>query len=49
MIVNFFMGITASIQLYRKSKVPEELGGFWGKKRVVPVVPAAEKIEEKTE
>ena len=32
MIVNMFMSMTAAYQLYRKSQVPEELGGFWGKK-----------------
>ena len=32
MIVNLFMGLSAGYQLYRKSQVPEEKGGFWGKK-----------------
>jgi hypothetical protein len=31
-VVNFFMGCTAGYQLYRKMQVPEEKGGFWGKK-----------------
>mmetsp|Transcript_5022 Transcript_5022/g.8560 ORF Transcript_5022/g.8560 Transcript_5022/m.8560 type:complete len:84 (-) Transcript_5022:160-411(-) len=30
MIVNFFMAISSSYQIYRKSQVPKELGGFWG-------------------
>ena len=29
-IVNFFMGLSALYQLYRKTQIPEELGGFWG-------------------
>ena len=29
-IVNFFMGLSAIYQLYRKTQVPAELGGFWG-------------------
>lgn len=32
MIVNFFMSLSSAFQLYRKTKIPEELGGFWGKK-----------------
>ena len=32
-IVNFFMGNSAIYQLYRKTKVPAELGGFWGSKK----------------
>ena len=32
MIVNLFMGLSAAYQLYRKSQVPAEKGGFWGKK-----------------
>lgn len=32
LVVNFFMACTATVQLYRKSQVPAELGGFWGKK-----------------
>ena len=31
-IVNVFMGASAFYQLYRKSQVPAEKGGFWGKK-----------------
>jgi hypothetical protein len=44
MIVNMFMAISSTMQLYRKTKVPEELGGFWGKKKTAPVK-AAEKAE----
>ena len=29
-IVNFFMSLSALYQLYRKTKIPKELGGFWG-------------------
>jgi hypothetical protein len=43
MIVNFFMALSSGFQLYRKTKVPEELGGFWGVKRE-PV-----KAQEKSE
>lgn len=46
MIVNFFMALSSMFQLYRKTKIPEELGGFWGLKRGAPApVKAAEKIE----
>jgi hypothetical protein len=45
MIVNFFMAISSAAQLYRKTKIPEDQGGFWGKKTVAPVVPASEKNE----
>ena len=45
MIVNFFMALSSMAQLYRKTKVPEELGGFWGVKKVAPAPKAAEKIE----
>lgn len=31
MIVNMFMGMSGLYQLYRKSQVPKEKGGFWGK------------------
>ncbi len=31
MIVNLFMGASAAYQLYRKSQVPAEKGGFWGR------------------
>lgn len=31
MIVNLFMGMSGIYQLYRKSQVPKEKGGFWGK------------------
>ena len=37
MIVNFFMGLSAGYQLYRKSQVPAELGGFWGAKKAASV------------
>lgn len=30
-IVNLFMGMSGLYQLYRKSQVPAEKGGFWGK------------------
>ena len=33
MVVNFFMSGSALYQLYRKTKIPEEKGGFWGKKK----------------
>ena len=29
-IVNFFMSFSALAQLFRKTQVPAELGGFWG-------------------
>lgn len=32
-IVNMFMCMTGAYQLYRKSQLPEEKGGFWGKKK----------------
>jgi hypothetical protein len=32
MIVNLFMAMSATYQLYRKAQVPAEKGGFWGKK-----------------
>ena len=31
MIVNLFMGLSGIYQLYRKTQVPKEKGGFWGK------------------
>ena len=33
MIVNIFMGASAAYQLYRKTQVPAEKGGFWGVKK----------------
>tara|TARA_B110001450_G_C17366971_1_gene378016 strand:+ start:156 stop:443 length:288 start_codon:yes stop_codon:yes gene_type:complete len=49
MIVNFFMGLSAGYQLYRKTQVPAELGGFWGAKKSVstpvPVVAKEKKAE----
>jgi hypothetical protein len=32
MIVNIFMAFSGMYQLYRKTQVPAEKGGFWGKK-----------------
>ena len=32
MLANVFMALSGGYQLYRKTQVPEELGGFWGKK-----------------
>ena len=32
-VVNVFMALSSGFQLYRKTKVPEEQGGFWGKKK----------------
>ncbi|TNV75620.1 hypothetical protein FGO68_gene11743 [Halteria grandinella] len=32
--VNFVMALSASYQLYRKSQVPAEKGGFWGTPKV---------------
>lgn len=31
MLANVFMALSGGYQLYRKSQLPEELGGFWGK------------------
>ena len=33
MIVNMFMGLSGLYQLYRKTQVPAEKGGFWGNKK----------------
>ena len=29
--VNLMLALTSTYQIYRKTKVPKELGGFWGK------------------
>ena len=43
LIVNFFMALSAGYQLYRKTQVPEELGGFWNRPYKKPVAAAAKK------
>lgn len=40
-LVNFVMACTAIYQLYRKTQVPAEKGGFWGHKE-----PKAEDVKE---